>query len=197
MAADNKTLGRFELVGINPAPRGMPQVEVTFDIDANGIVNVSARDSATGKAQSIQIQASSGLSEADVERLVKEAEMNASQDQRKRALVEARNAADAAVYNAEKVLNDLAQIPETEKSGLTALMQELKSAVRGNDEANIRQLTDQLNHNLQQVSAAAYQAQTGDAGGTGPQSRAGASTAQGHRRTDDDDVVDAEFQEVA
>ena len=106
MAADNKMLGQFDLVGIPPAPRGMPQIEVTFDIDANGIVNVSAKDKATGREQQIQIQASGGLTEADIQRMVREAESHAAEDRRRRELVEARNQADALIYTAEKQLQD-------------------------------------------------------------------------------------------
>jgi molecular chaperone DnaK len=125
--------------------------------------------------------------------------MNASQDQRKRALVEARNAADGAIYGAEKALADIPQIPETERARMTEMIQELKSAAQGQDENRIRQLADQLNHQMQQLSTAAYQAHNSAAGGADPRAHAGASPNQEHGRrgTDDDDVVDAEYQEVA
>src|SRR4051812_44016298 len=121
MAADNKLLGQFDLVGIPPAPRGMPQIDVTFDIDANGIVNVSAKDKASGKEQAIRIQASGGLTEADIQRMVREAEANAADDKRRRELVEARNQADAAIYTAEKALKEAeGRAPQSEKDAVQA-----------------------------------------------------------------------------
>jgi molecular chaperone DnaK len=191
MAADNKTLGRFELVGIQPAPRGTPQIEVTFDIDANGIVNVSAKDQATGKAQSIQITASSGLSREEIDRLVKDAQLNAAADQKKRELVQARNAADALIYSVEKSINDLGpSLDSQSRSRAESSIAQLKQAIQGEDAARIRQMSEELNHVAHAISQAAYSQQT--AGGPG------APHQQAHRgATKDDDVVDADFEEVA
>ncbi len=195
MAADNKTLGRFELVGIQPAPRGMPQIEVTFDIDANGIVDVSAKDMATGKAQSIQITASSGLSQAEIDRLVKDAELNASQDQRKKELAEARNAADAQIYAMEKSMAELgAHLDSASRSQAEATVADLKKAMQGEDTARMRQLTEQLTQVAHTMAQAAYS--HNNPGGTGPQTGQGAQ-AKGQHATNDDDVVDADFEEVA
>src|SRR6187399_845481 len=191
MASDNKMLGQFDLVGIPPAPRGMPQVEVTFDIDANGIVNVSAKDKATGKEQSIRIQASGGLSQADIERMVKEAEAHAEEDKRRKELVEARNQADAAIYTAEKT------IKETEGGGPANLRNELeqtvtalKEAVKGEDVAAIQAKTNALAQASMKLGEAMYKQQqeaqnTSGAGGDG--------AASGEKK---EDVVDAEFTEV-
>jgi molecular chaperone DnaK len=196
MASDNKTLGRFELTGIAPAPRGMPQIEVTFDIDANGIVHVSATDKATGKAQSIQITAASGLSKEEIDRLINEAQIHASSDRQRRELVDARNQADALIYNTEKSLTDLAdKIDATAKSSVENVIQQLKEAVRGEDTGRIRQLTEELNSTAQAMAQSVY-GQPGGAqahqapphGGQGPH-RAGGRN--------DDDVVDADFEEVA
>jgi molecular chaperone DnaK len=196
MAGDNKTLGRFELVGIQPAPRGVPQIEVTFDIDANGIVSVSAKDMATGKAQSIQITASSGLTPEEIERLVKDAELNASQDRKKKELVQARNAADAQVYAVEKALSDLgSNLDPSSRSQAEAAVKELKSAMQGEDASRIRQLTEQLTQIAHTMTQAAYSRNNpgADAGSRGA---GGASNATG-RSVQDDDVVDADFEEVA
>ena len=132
MAADNKLLGQFDLVGLPPAPRGMPQVEVAFDIDANGIVNVSAKDKATGKEQQIRIQASGGLSDGDIERMVKEAEDNAAEDQKRRELVEARNQADSAIHATEKTLADFGdKVSESERQGIEQAIADLKNGDGG------------------------------------------------------------------
>ena len=132
MAGDNKTLGRFELVGINPAPRGMPQIEVTFDIDANGIVEVSAKDQATGKQQSIRITASSGLSQEEIDRLIRDAEMHGDEDRRQKALVEARNGADALIYQTEKSLSELGeQVPQDARMEIEGAVSQLKNALKG------------------------------------------------------------------
>jgi molecular chaperone DnaK len=196
MALDNKTLGRFELVGIQPAPRGVPQIEVTFDIDANGIVNVSAKDMATGKAQSIQITASSGLTQEEIERLVKDAELHASEDQKKKDLVEARNAADAQVYAVEKALADLGpNLDPNSRSQAEAAVAELKNAMQGEDTARIRQSTEQLSQIAHTMTQAAYsQNNTGGSAGTHP---GGGSKPSGRSAPQDDDVVDADFEEVA
>jgi molecular chaperone DnaK len=188
MAADNKLLGQFDLVGIPPAPRGMPQIEVTFDIDANGIVNVSAKDKASGKEQTIRIQASGGLSQADIERMVKEAEAHAEEDKRRKELVEARNQADAAVYTAEKTLKETeGRGPPNLRSELEQVVAELKEAIKGEDVLRIRQASERVAQaGIRLVEAAQ---QTGDAPGTAP----GGTDASG---SSDPDVVDAEFEEV-
>jgi molecular chaperone DnaK len=195
LARDNRTLGRFELTGIAPAPRGVPQIEVTFDIDANGIVHVSAKDMATGKAQSIQITASSGLSQDEIDRLVKEAEANVDSDRRKRSLIDARNAADALVYTAEKSLAELGdKIDEGSRSQVSSAVAQLKAAMGGEDVAEIQRLTEELNRIAQAMSTTAYQS-AGAAPGSAHNGEAGASDRPSN--DDDDDIVDAEFQEVA
>ncbi|MEJ5348245.1 MAG: molecular chaperone DnaK [Desulfosoma sp.] len=195
MAADNKTLGRFDLVGIPPAPRGVPQIEVTFDIDANGIVHVSAKDLATGKEQSIKITASSGLSQDEIERLVKEAEMHAEEDRRRRELVDTRNQADALIYSTEKTLRDLGdKVDAATRSQIDAQIEKLRKAMEGDDkraiEKEMEQLT-QVSHKLAEEMykrTAEQQAQAGSQGAS-----AGASSSG---RKSDDDVVDADFEEV-
>ena len=143
MAADNKTLGRFELVGIQPAPRGTPQIEVTFDIDANGIVNVSAKDMATGKAQSIQITASSGLTKEEIDRLVRDAELHATEDKKKKELIQARNEADTLIYSVEKSLAEQGgQLDPSSRQQAETAVAELKEAMKGEDTSQIRQLTE-------------------------------------------------------
>jgi molecular chaperone DnaK len=194
MAADNNTLGRFELVGIQPAPRGLPQIEVTFDIDANGIVNVSAKDMASGKAQSIQITASSGLTREEIDRLVKDAELNASEDRKKRELVEARNAADTQIYAVEKSIADMgANLDGASRSQAEAAVAELKQAMAGDDPGQIRRLTEQLTQVAHTMAQAAYS--RNQAQGENGRPRADAQTNKGSAA--DDDVVDADFEEVA
>jgi molecular chaperone DnaK len=189
MAADNKTLGRFELTGIAPAPRGLPQIEVAFDIDANGIVNVSAKDKATGKEQSIRITASSGLDKADIDRLVREAELNADADRRKKGLVEARNEADALVYTTEKTLQDLeSRLDDASRSQAQNAVQALKTAMQGDDVSEIRRLSEDLKRIAQQIGSMAYSQNAG--GPSGNDARSSASPQK-------EDVVDAEFEEVA
>jgi molecular chaperone DnaK len=183
MAADNKLLGQFDLVGIPPAPRGVPQIEVTFDIDANGIVNVSAKDKASGKEQTIRIQASGGLTEADIQRLVREAEAHAADDKRRRELVEARNQADAAVYSAEKSLKDAeGRVPADLRGEVERAVSALKEAMAGEDIARIRQATGRAAQLTARVAETAAQAAQPPGGG---------SRGQGGP-----DVVDAEFEEV-
>jgi molecular chaperone DnaK len=190
MAADNKALGRFELTGIAPAPRGMPQIEVTFDIDANGIVNVSAKDKATGKEQSIRITASSGLDKADIERLVREAELNADADRRKKGLVEARNEADALVYTTEKTLQELeSRLDDASRSQAHNAVQALKAAMQGEDVEEIRRLSEDLKRIAQQIGSMAYGQGAAD-GPSGTDARPSANPQK-------EDVVDAEFEEVA
>jgi molecular chaperone DnaK len=195
MAADNKVLGQFDLVGIPPAPRGVPQVEVTFDIDANGIVNVSARDKATGKEQQIRIQASGGLSEGDIERMVKDAEAHAEEDKKRKALVEAKNHAEALIHATDKALSEHgAKVGETERRAIENAMADLKEAVKGEDAEAIKAKATALATASMKLGEAMYaQAQTDAAGAAaGP---AGAGPAGG-AQAGKDDVVDAEFTEV-
>src|SRR5918912_994361 len=139
MAADNKMLGQFDLVGIPPAPRGIPQIEVTFDIDANGIVNVSAKDKATGKEQQIRIQASGGLSDADIDKMVKDAEAHAAEDKKRRELVEAKNHAEALIHTSEKTLTEAGdKVPEGDRAPVTSAIQALKDAVGTDDVEQIK-----------------------------------------------------------
>jgi molecular chaperone DnaK len=182
MAADNKLLGQFDLTGIPPAPRGMPQIEVTFDIDANGIVNVSAKDKATGKEQQIRIQASGGLSEADIQKMVKEAEVNAAADKKRREAVDAKNHADALVHSTEKALAEHgSKIAESERRAIEGAVSELKEALKGDDAEAIKAKTNTLAQVSMKLGEAMYKQQAeGDA------AKAAAK----------DDVVDAEFEEV-
>jgi molecular chaperone DnaK len=190
MAADNKLLGQFDLVGIPPAPRGVPQIEVTFDIDANGIVNVSATDKATGKEQSIRIQASGGLTEADINRMVKEAEAHADEDKKRRELVEIKNQGEALVHSTERMLKDYGdKVPAGDKSLVETAVAELKTALQGEDRDAIKAKTDALAQASMKLGEAMYQASQGQAagGGGGPQAASGGS---------DDKVVDVDFEEV-
>ncbi len=191
MAADNRTLGRFELVGIPPAPRGVPQIEVTFDIDANGIVHVSAKDLGTGKEQSIKITASSGLSEQEIERLVKEAEAHAEEDRRRRELIEARNQADAMVYSVEKNIKEFGdKIDASEKTKIEDAIARTKKAIEGDDIDAIKKAQDELMNVSHKLAEAMY-AKT--AGGAGAQQQASAQEDSGKKN---DDVVDADFEDV-
>jgi molecular chaperone DnaK len=193
MASDNKMLGQFDLVGIPTAPRGVPQVEVTFDIDANGIVNVSARDKATGKEQQIRIQASGGLSEGDIERMVKDAEAHAEEDKKRKAQVEAKNQAEALVHTTERALAEHgAKVGETERRAIENAMADLKEALKGDDADAIRAKTNALGQASMKLGEAMYaQAQQGQGPGDGeaPGGTPGGGGAK-------EDVVDAEFTEV-
>ena len=194
MAPGNKTLGRFELVGIPPAPRGVPQIEVTFDIDANGIVNVSAKDRATGKEQSIQITASSGLSKEEIDKLIKDAELHAEDDKKKREQVEARNTADALIYSTEKSIKDLGDKVDAEtKSKVEAAIEPLKKAMEGEDAEEIKRLSEELTQVSHKLAEAMYQkASQADA-----QQQAGAADPeQPGSSAPEEDVVDADFEEV-
>jgi molecular chaperone DnaK len=198
MAEYNKTLGRFELVGIPPAPRGLPQIEVTFDIDANGIVHVSAKDLGTGKEQSIQITASSGLSDEEIEKLVKEAELHADEDKKKKELVEARNQADGLIYQTEKSIKELGdKVDATLKTNLEGIMERLKKAMEGTDTEEINKLNEELMQASHKLAEAMY-AQASAAGQAGDESaEAGGPSAQAEPRPPtDEDVVDADFEEV-
>jgi len=185
MAVDNKLLGQFDLVGIPPAPRGMPQIEVTFDIDANGIVNVSAKDKATNKEQSIRIQATGGLSEEDIQRMVQEAEAHKAEDEKRKAAVEARNQADAAVHATEKALAEHGdKIGADDKAAIEAALADLKSSLESDDAEAISTKTQTLLQASMKLGEAMYKAQTGEA------------AAEGEAPKPDDGVVDAEFEEV-
>src|ERR671926_872922 len=162
MAADNKMLGQFDLVGIPPAPRGVPQVEVTFDIDANGIVNVSAKDKATGKEQAIRIQASGGLSEADIQRMVKEAQEHAEEDKKRRAAIEAKNHADSLIYSTEKSLKEHGdKVGASERQAIEAALADLKGVLDSEDAEVIKAKTDALAQASMKLGEAMYRAQQG------------------------------------
>jgi molecular chaperone DnaK len=186
MAHDNKMLGQFDLVGIPPAPRGVPQVEVTFDIDANGIVNVSARDKATSKEQSIRIQANGGLSDADIDKMVQEAEANKADDEKRKAAVEAKNQAEAVVHSTEKALAEHGdKISGDDKTAIETALADVKSELEGNDAEAIAAKTQTLIQASMKLGEAMYAAQQGG------------SDEQPETAAADDDVVDAEFEEVA
>ena len=192
MAGDNMTLGRFELTGIPPAPRGLPQVEVSFDIDANGIVNVSAKDLGTGKEQTIRITASSGLSEAEIQRLVKEAEAHADDDKKKLELIEVRNHADSLIYATEKSLSDLGDKVEAGlKADIESKTAELKTAMSGDNVEGIKAAMDVLSKASHKLAEQLYAQKSQDGPGA-----AGAPGDAGAKKKDDDDVVDADFTEV-
>jgi molecular chaperone DnaK len=187
MAQDNKMLGQFDLVGIPPAPRGVPQVEVTFDIDANGIVHVTAKDKATSKEQSIRIQANGGLSDADIDKMVKDAEAHSADDKKRKALVEARNHADALVHQTDKSLKEFGdKVSEADKAAIEKAKEDLKAALEQDDADAIAAKTEALAQASMKLGEAMYQAQQSAAGATGEQPEGGHA----------EDVVDAEFEEV-
>jgi len=197
MAGDNKTLGKFDLVGIPPAPRGMPQIEVGFDIDANGIVHVSAKDLGTGREQSIKITASSGLSEEEIKKMVKDAEAHADEDKKKKELAEARNECDTLVYSIEKSLTDYGdKITESDKADINSALEEARKVKDGDDPAEIRSAMDKLtkaSHKLAEEvykQAGAQQQAPGGEGGPGPEAGAEGGESEGGEK-----VVDAEFEE--
>ena len=193
MAADNKMLGQFDLVGIPPAQRGVPQIEVTFDIDANGIVNVQAKDKGTGKEQQIRIQASGGLSEADIQKMVKDAEAHAADDKKRRALAEAKNQADALVHTTEKSLKEYGEkIGAPDRTAIENAISDLKEAAKGEDPDAIQAKTQTLAQVSMKLGEAMYQAQQPGAGEPGP----GDGTPGGAAGGKKEDVVDAEFTEV-
>ena len=195
MAADNKTLGRFELMGIASAPRGTPQIEVSFDIDANGIVEVSAKDQSTGKQQSIRITHSSGLSQQEIDQLIKDAELHAEDDRKKKELIDARNAADTLIYATQKSMTELGdKLNSATKTEVEQAISELKNALAGEDTTAIKRLTEVLTHASHRLAESAYQ----QSGATrGPQAPGGTHTgAPSDASGSDDDVVDAEFEEV-
>ncbi len=190
MAADNKSLGRFDLQGIPPAPRGVPQIEVTFDIDANGIVSVTAKDKATSKEQQIRIQASGGLSDADIEKMVKDAEVNAAEDKKKREAVEAKNQAEALIHSTEKAMGEHGdKVDVSEKTAIEAALASLKDAIKTDDAEDIKAKTNTLAQASMKLGEAMYKAQqSGDAAADAASAGAGEKS--------DDNVVDADFEEV-
>jgi molecular chaperone DnaK len=194
-ASANKSLGRFDLSDIPPAPRGTPQIEVTFDIDANGILNVSAKDKATGKEQSIVIKASSGLSEDEIDQMVKDAEAHAEEDAKFNELIEARNQADGLIHGIEKAMRDLGdQVSDEEKKPVDDAIKELREALEGDDKDDIEAKTQKLSEASTPIMQKAYSQGEEAAQGSG------ADAAQGQQQSrssnSDDDVVDADFQEV-
>ena len=197
MAPNNKTLGRFELVGIPPAPRGIPQIEVTFDIDANGIVNVSAKDQATGKEQSIQITASSGLSQEEIDALVKDAEMHSDDDKKRKEIVEARNSADTLIYSTEKSIKELGdKVDDETKSKVEEASAALKKAMEGEDVEEIKKLSEELTQVSHKLAEAMYQQASAD-GQQAPGADADAEQGdQAGGAAPEEDVVDADFEEV-
>ncbi len=196
MAADNKSLGKFVLDGIPPAPRGVPQIEVTFDIDANGILQVTARDKATGRSQNITITASSGLSEAEVDQMRRDAEAHAEDDRKRHELIEARNHADNLIYTAEKAVRDLGdKVPEDVRSDVEAGVQAVRSATAGEDAEAIKKATDELGQVIQKIGSAAYASQP-EAEAAAQQPGADEAPAGGNAAADGDDVVDGEFKQV-
>ena len=187
MAADNKILGQFDLIGLPPAPRGMPQIEVTFDIDANGIVQVSAKDKGTGKEQQVRIQASGGLSDADIEKMVKEAELNAEADKKQREAVEAKNQAESLIHSTEKSLKDYGdKVSAEDKSAIETAVTELKAVIEGDNAEVIKEKTDALAQASMKLGEAMYKASQAEA----------EAKANGTAEDSDDDVVDADFEEV-
>jgi molecular chaperone DnaK len=197
LARDNRTLGRFQLIGIPPAPRGVPQIEVTFDIDANGIVNVSAKDLGTGKEQKITITASSGLSKDEVERMMKDAESHAEDDKRRKEEIETRNRADQTVYAAEKMLQDMgAKLSSTDKAAVETAIEQLKSAVSSNDTAAMNRAMEQLTQAQHRAAEALYKnagAAPGSGGSEGSAGSEGAGSTGAQGSSDSQgDVIDAE-----
>jgi molecular chaperone DnaK len=196
MAAYNKTMGRFDLADIPPAPRGVPQIEVTFDIDANGIVHVSAKDMATGKEQSIQITASSGLSKEEIDKLVKDAELHADEDKTLRAKVEAKNNADSLIYSTEKSMKELGDKVDSEtKAKVEGIREQLKKAMEGDDTDEIKRLTEELTQASHKLAEAMYANAASQQEAPRADASAGAQAQTGGAASDDD-VVDADFEEV-
>jgi molecular chaperone DnaK len=181
MARDNNALGVFRLEGLPPAPRGIPQVEVTFDIDANGILNVTAKDRATGRSQQVTITASTNLSESEIKRMVQEAETNAGDDQRRRELIEARNMADQVVYQTEKSLNEMQSAPDGSRQDIESRITELREAMQGEDTDRIRRLTEGVQQAAMKLGEAMYQQQPG-------------ATQQPSANGHDEDVIEGEYE---
>jgi molecular chaperone DnaK len=200
MAADNKFLGQFDLVGIPPAPRGVPQVEVTFDIDANGIVHVAAKDKATNKEQTIRIQASGGLSDADIEQMIKDAEANKDDDQKRRGVIEARNQAEGMIHSIEKSMTELGDtVPEDEKTKVRAAIDDLKAVLDSDDKNLIEEKNNALTQASMKLGELAYRkAQEQSAGAPDNAGAAPGNTpdAKESSSAKDDDIVDADFLEL-
>jgi molecular chaperone DnaK len=197
-SSDNKSLGKFDLSDIPPAPRGMPQIEVSFDIDANGILNVSAKDKATGKEQKIVIKASSGLNEDEIKRMVRDAEAHAEEDKRFRELVDTRNKADALIHSVGKTLQDLGEkVDGGERAKIESAISDLRSALKGEDQGVITKKTEALAQASAAVAQRAYAGAQADAGASGAPA-GGASSDEGAAKgsAGREDVVDAEFEEV-
>ena len=192
MAADNTSLGRFQLVGIPPAPRGVPQIEVTFDIDANGIINVTAKDKGTGKEQAITITSSTKLSDEEIEQKIKEAEMNAEADKKRQEEIEIRNNADSLIYTSEKTLDELKdQVSEDEKTKVEGLVAELRELIAGDDVDAIKAKSDELSNVIQEIGAKIYQQAQAEAQA---QQQAGADPNAGAQDNGDDDTIDADYE---
>ncbi len=196
MTSGNKTIGRFELVGVPPAPRGVPQIEVTFDIDANGILNVSAKDMATGKEQSIRIQASSGLSEEEIQEMTRDAELHAEEDKKQREAAEVRNQADTLIYSTEKSLQELGDKVDTAtKDQINDKIKDLRKAMEGTDLEAIKKAQDELMQASHKLAEMMYQ-QAAGAQASGAEDTSGSKGEKGGKGGGDDDVVDADFEEV-
>jgi len=197
MAADNKSIARFELVGIPPAPRGVPQIEVTFDIDADGILHVTAKDLGTGKEQSIVVKPSSGLTEEEIQRMMKEAEAHAEEDRKRKELAEARNQADSLIYSTEKSLKDLGdKVPEDLRKEVEEKIAELRKVMEGNDPEAIRRATDELTRVSYRLAEMVYK-QTGAQGAGGAQASGSGSSGEGaSKKEGGEEVIDADFEEM-
>jgi molecular chaperone DnaK len=190
LAGDNMSLGRFRLDGIPPAPRGVPQIEVTFDIDANGILNVTAKDKATGKEQKITITASTNLDKEDIEKMVEEAAKNRTVDERRKELIELKNRGDSLAYQAEKLLKDMGdKVPADQRSNVESKVKDLREAIDGEDKARIQRLVDSLQADLQAIGQAAYQQPGGAQAG-------GSQAPEGEGGGEDEDVVEGEYREA-
>jgi len=195
-ANDNRTLGRFNLTGIPPAPRGVPQIEVTFNIDANGIMNVSAKDLATGKEQSVEIKGSSGLSEAEVERMRKDAESHEAEDKARRELVDLKNAGDAMAYQMEKMLKDQGEkVSGEDRSNIESAITQLREALKGDDAQAIQKSMENLEQASHKVAQAMYETAGAGAGPAAPGPEAPADEPAEEKKDDGgDDVIDAEYE---
>jgi molecular chaperone DnaK len=197
MASGNKSLGQFNLSDIPPSPRGMPQIEVTFDIDANGILHVSAKDKATGKENKIKIQASSGLSEEEVQRMVQDAEVHAEEDKKAHELAEARNQCDGMIHSVKKSLAEYGkELSDEEKGVIETAMKEAEDAIRDSDLDTIKAKSEALGTAAQKLGEKMYAKQQAEAGAAEGAAGAGAAGASGEAKKDEGDVVDAEFTEV-
>jgi molecular chaperone DnaK len=195
MAADNMSLGRFRLDGIPPAPRGVPQIEVTFDIDANGILNVTAKDKATGKEQKITITASTNLDESDITKMVEDAAKNRTADEQRKELIELKNRGDSLAYQAEKLIKDMGdKVPGDQRGNVESKIKDLREAIEGEDKARIQRLIDALQSDLQAIGQAAYQQPGEQPGAAGPQ--AGGQAPEDEGGGEDEDVVEGEYREA-